>query len=52
MAQRTNRLTKLTESQRSKARKRFPILRPFLEEGVPLTRIALEHQLEMRTLRR
>lgn len=42
MAQHTERLVKLTEVQRAEARKRFPILRPFLEDGVPLTPIALE----------
>ena len=35
----------LSEDQRRAALGRFQILRPYLEEGVPLTRIAQEHHL-------
>lgn len=43
-------LTALNESQRAKALERFQIIRPFLEEGVPLTQIAQQHSLLLRTL--
>jgi putative transposase len=42
----------LTEEQRSLALARFHILRPFLEDGVPLASIAPQHDLNERTLRR
>ena len=42
----------LTEEQRSLALARFHILRPFLEEGVPLASIAQQHDLNLRTVRR
>jgi putative transposase len=42
----------LTEDQRRAALARFQILRPYLEEGVPLTRIAQEQGLSVRTLNR
>jgi putative transposase len=42
----------LTEVQRRAALARFQILRPNLEEGIPLTRIAQEHGLGVRTLSR
>jgi putative transposase len=42
----------LTEDQRRAALDRFQILRPHLEEGVPLARIAQEHHLGVRTLSR
>src|SRR6516225_5968604 len=42
----------LTEDQRRAALARFQILRPYLEEGVPLARIAQEHSLSVRTLNR
>ena len=42
----------LTEAQRLEALKRFHLLRPFLEDGVPLTHIATQHQTQIRTLRR
>jgi putative transposase len=42
----------LTEDQRRAALGRFRILRPHLEEGVPLARIAQEHNLGLRTLSR
>src|SRR6266568_1629789 len=52
MAQHTEQLTGLTETQRSEALKRFYIIRPFLEESIPLTRIADGQKLKVRTLRR
>src|SRR5437868_15326266 len=42
----------LTEVQRRAALAQFQILRPYLEEGVPLARIAQEHGLGVRTLSR
>src|SRR5438132_218240 len=42
----------LSEDQRHAARGRFQILRPDLGEGIPLTRIAEEHKLALRTLSR
>jgi putative transposase len=41
-----------TETQRTHALEHFHLIRPFLENGVPLTHIAAEHQLAVRTLRR
>ncbi len=45
-------LTELTNAQRAEALSHFQVIRPFLEDGVPLTRIAAECQLQLRTLRR
>ena len=45
-------LLELSESQRYQAMERFEIVRPFLEEGVPLTTIARETQRDISTLRR
>lgn len=45
-------LVTLTEAQRALAQEHFYLIRPFLEDGVPLTHIAVEHQLSVRTLRR
>jgi len=45
-------LSAFTEAQRAEALRRFQIIRPFLEDGVPLTRIAAAHDLKLRTLRR
>jgi putative transposase len=45
-------LVTLTEPQRALALEHFHLVRPFLEDGVPLTHIAAEHQLPVRTLRR
>jgi putative transposase len=42
----------LTENQRSSALDRFRILRPYLEDGVPLSHIAQENHLHLRTLTR
>ena len=38
--------------QRDEALRHFQVIRPFLEDGVPLTRIAAAHDLNLRTLRR
>lgn len=45
-------LTQFTDAQRAEALRQFQVIRPFLEDGVPLARIATEHQLQLRTLRR
>ncbi len=45
-------LSELTDPQRDKAMDRFAILRPFLEEGVPLARAAAEAAVPIRTARR
>lgn len=45
-------LSASTETQRAQALEHFCLLRPFLEDGVPLPHIAAEHQLSVRTLRR
>src|SRR5271157_5874354 len=42
----------LSEDQRREALERFQILRPHLEEGVPLACIAQDHNLVLRTLTR
>jgi putative transposase len=42
----------LSESERDLALERFLLLRPFLEEGVPLVRVARERGLVLRTARR
>jgi len=45
-------LTGLTDEARSRALARFQIIRPFLEDGVPLTRITQDQGLVLRTARR
>jgi putative transposase len=45
-------LSAFSEAQRAEALRRFQIIRPFLEDGVPLTRLAESHDLKLRTLRR
>ena len=52
MGQQHTSLTILTDAQRAEALRRFHLIRPFLEDGVPLTQIAREHQIPVRTLRR
>jgi putative transposase len=42
----------LSEFERDQALERFVLLRPFLEEGVPLARVARERGLALRTARR
>src|SRR5437763_10262234 len=45
-------LNSLPDEARSRALARFQIIRPYLEDGVPLTRIAQEKGLVLRTARR
>jgi hypothetical protein len=45
-------LSSLCDTERSRALTRFEIIRPFLEDGVPLTRLAKEQQTVLRTARR
>jgi putative transposase len=45
-------LTALTETQRAQAYARFTLLRPFLQERIPLPQIARQQSLPLRTLRR
>jgi putative transposase len=45
-------LSRLSEDERALALARFQILRPFLEDGLPLARVAREHNLLLRTARR
>ena len=45
-------LSGLTDEARSRALARFQAIRPFLEDGVPLTQIAREQGLVLRTARR
>jgi hypothetical protein len=42
-------LSGLCDTERSRALTRFEIIRPFLEDGVPLTRLAKEQQIVLRT---
>ncbi len=43
-------LTCLTEKERTRALNRFQMLCPFLEQGIPLTTVAKEHGVALRTL--
>lgn len=52
MAYSHQHLTDLTDAQRAEALRHFHLIRPFLEDGVPLTHIAEVHQIPMRTVRR
>lgn len=52
MTKQTRPLTTYTEEQRMQAQARFAIIKPFLEEGVPLTQIAEAQHLPLRTARR
>ena len=45
-------LSSLTDEARSRALARFQVIRPFLEDGVPLTQIAREQGIVLRTARR
>src|SRR4051812_26817189 len=45
-------LSSLPDEGRSRALVRFQIIRPFLEDGVPLTQIAQDQGLVLRTARR
>ncbi len=52
MDERTEALTALAENERKRAVTRFGLLRPYLEDGVPLARIAHEQEVTPRTLER
>jgi putative transposase len=45
-------LVTVTETQRAQALAHFHLIRPFLDDGVPLTHLAALHRLSVRTLRR
>ncbi len=45
-------MTGLSDAERSRALERFQLIRPFLEEGVPLSRIARDQQVQLRTAQR
>ncbi|HET9014583.1 MAG TPA: Mu transposase C-terminal domain-containing protein [Thermomicrobiaceae bacterium] len=45
-------LSALTDAQRDQALRRYTLLRPHLEEGVPLPALAREHGVSLRTLER
>ena len=45
-------LTELSEADRSRALERFRVLRPCVEDGVSLAKLAREHELRLRTLQR
>jgi putative transposase len=45
-------LSGLSEAERNRAFERFKLLRPFLEQGVPLARVASDRGLALRTARR
>jgi len=42
----------LSEADRSRALERFHVLRPCVEDGVSLAKLAREHELRLRTLQR
>ena len=48
----TERLTNLSDTIRTAALERFHLIRPFLEDGVPLPTLARQHGLSLRTARR
>jgi putative transposase len=48
----TERLANLSDTARTAALERFHIIRPFLEEGVPLPVLARQHGVALRTARR
>ncbi len=45
-------LPPLTAARRADAHERFALLRPHLEDGVPLTRVAAEYAIPLRTVQR
>src|ERR1700730_16276054 len=45
-------LTDVGEAERTRALERFQILRPCLENGVPLAQLSRERKLQLRTLQR
>ena len=48
----TPSLAQLSDTDRAAALTRFQVLRPHLEDGVPLARVARDQSLELRTLQR
>lgn len=44
--------TQLSEAARTQALQRFALLRPHLQDGVPLPQLAQQHGLSLRTARR
>jgi transposase-like protein len=48
----TPALTELTEEERLEALRRFQVIRPFLEEGIPLTGLSRHQGVPLRTARR
>ncbi len=48
----TSAFAQLPETDRAAALRRFRVLRPHLEDGVPLARLARAQGLELRTLQR
>lgn len=42
----------LSEQERTQALQRFYLVRPFLEDGVPLSQLAHQHDIQLRTLQR
>ncbi len=45
-------LSRFSDAERQQAMKHFAVIRPFLEDGVPLPTLAQQHGLALRTLRR
>jgi putative transposase len=45
-------LTQLSADARAQAQARFAQLRPFFEDGVPLSEVAAQHGIPLRTARR
>jgi putative transposase len=45
-------LSALSESARNQAWQRFEVIRPFLQEGVPLSTVVRQHAISLRTARR
>ena len=52
MMDRSRALTDLSDGERNQALERFGIIQPFLERGVPLTKLVHEADVPLRTLRR
>ncbi len=51
MTEHLSQLSSSTEAQREQALERFSLIQPFLEDDIPLTRVAAMHRLPLRTLR-
>jgi putative transposase len=48
----TSALSSLSDDDRARAFARFQVIRPFLEDGIPLARVAREQRIILRTARR